>query len=149
MRPPSPSSLRPVSSRRQDPGPPRRGALAGVSNPKMLGCFQSLMKDFKKQIWMQRMIRSFVYAVRQGQWNTAVWFSSLPIVAIDLTYSILIFFNVTTTSLITILCSGESDEQSKPSSNTGIRKASMLLVEEELSCRSWPSTTWTRFAGNA
>uniref|UniRef100_A0A0E0J5F5 Uncharacterized protein n=1 Tax=Oryza nivara TaxID=4536 RepID=A0A0E0J5F5_ORYNI len=50
MRPPSPSSLRPVSSRRQDPGPPRRGALAGVSNPKMLGCFQSLMKDFKDHL---------------------------------------------------------------------------------------------------
>jgi hypothetical protein len=37
----------------------------------------------------------------------------------NLVYFILIFFNVTTTSLIGILWSGESVEQSKPSSNIG------------------------------
>uniref|UniRef100_A0A0E0BMC0 Uncharacterized protein n=1 Tax=Oryza glumipatula TaxID=40148 RepID=A0A0E0BMC0_9ORYZ len=42
---------------------------------------------------------------------------------------------VTTTSLITILCSGESAEQSKPSSNTGTRKPCKLLGEEQ-SCKS-------------
>jgi len=68
---------------------------------------------------------------------------------VDLVQPILIFLSATVTSFIDILRSGESLEQSKPTSNIGERKSWTLQAEEEAPSSSCSSTTESSSVGNA